>query len=71
VFTDGKSIERHTIVMRIFSGGELRALLSEAGFRDVRLYPRPPVGPFTRHSRRLIAVAQRSRNGRSLGWRTM
>ncbi|MBM4039090.1 MAG: methyltransferase domain-containing protein [Planctomycetes bacterium] len=59
VFTDGRSLERHTIVMRIFNGGELRSLLSEAGFRDVRLYPRPPVGPFTRHSRRLIAVARR------------
>ncbi|HUT36662.1 MAG TPA: class I SAM-dependent methyltransferase [Planctomycetota bacterium] len=59
VFTDGKALERHTIVMRIFNGGEMRSLLSKAGFRDVRLYPRPPVGPFTRHSRRLIAVAQR------------
>lgn len=59
VFTDGKALERHTIVMRIFNGGELRAVLRQAGFRDIRLYPRPPVGPFTGHSRRLIAVAQR------------
>ena len=59
VFTDGKSLERHTIVMRIFNGSEMRAVLRQAGFTDIRLYPRPPVGPFTRHSRRLIAVAQR------------
>ncbi len=61
VFTDGKALERHTIVMRIHNGGELRAVLRRAGFTDIRLYPRPPLGPFTRHSRRLIAVAVRPR----------
>ena len=55
--TRGGSMERHRIRVRLFNGGEMRALLQAAGFRDVRLFPRPPVGPFTRHSRRLIAVA--------------
>ena len=57
----GKTTERHEIRMRIFNGAEMRALLREAGFREVSLYPRPPVGRFTRHSRRLIAVGRRPR----------
>ena len=55
----GAVTERHRIVMRIFNGAEMRALLREAGFRDIRLHGYPPVGRFTRHSRRLIAVATR------------
>jgi hypothetical protein len=60
-FSKGKARERHTLTMRIFTGTEMRALLRDAGFRDIRLYPRPPVGRFTRHSRRLIAVARKPR----------
>ena len=57
----GGRTERHELRMRIYNGGELRALLRAAGFRDVALHPRPPVGRFTRHSRRLIAVGRRPR----------
>ena len=58
-FTRGREREVHQIRIRLFNGTEMRRLLRAAGFGDVRLYPRPPVGPFTRHSRRLIAVATR------------
>jgi len=60
-FSKGKATERHTIRMRLFNGSEMRALLRQAGFREIALFPRPPVGRFTRHSRRLIAVARRPR----------
>jgi SAM-dependent methyltransferase len=63
-FRRGKATERHVIRMRLFNGGEIRALLRAAGFGEVRLLPRPPVGPFTRHSRRLIAVATKPKPGR-------
>ena len=59
-FHRGKATEAHQIVMRIFNGAELRALLREAGFRDVELCTRP-YGRFTRHSRRLLAVARKAR----------
>jgi hypothetical protein len=45
--------------MRIFNGAEIRALLRAAGFREVKLFPNPPLGPFTRHSRRMIAVGSK------------
>jgi cyclopropane fatty-acyl-phospholipid synthase-like methyltransferase len=61
IFRRGKASEKHRIVMRIFNGGEMRELLQEAGFRDVRLYRSRPLGRFTRHSQRLIAVAVRPR----------
>ncbi len=55
----GRKTERHTISIRCYSGPELRDLLREAGFREVRLYGYPPAGRLTRHSRRLIAVASK------------
>ena len=58
ILSGGDAAETHTITMRIFNGAELRALLREAGFRDVRLFTRPR-GRFTRHSRRLIAVGRK------------
>jgi len=51
--------ERRRICMKIYDGKTLRDLLGAAGFRGIPLYGRPPLGRFTRHSRRLIAVAQR------------
>ncbi len=50
---------RRRISMRIYNGAEMRAMLREAGFRDVRLFGYPPLGRFSRHSRRLLAVARR------------
>jgi ubiquinone/menaquinone biosynthesis C-methylase UbiE len=46
--------------LRIYSGPELRALLRQAGFRDIRLYAHTPKGAarLTRHAMRLIAVAR-------------
>ena len=51
--------DRRHISMRIYNGADMRALLRAAGFVDIRLHGWPPLGRFTRHSRRLIAVARR------------
>lgn len=56
--TPGRS-ERHTVLLRLYSGPELRALLRAAGFGEVKLYGVPPLGRLTRHSPRVIAVATR------------
>jgi len=37
----------------------MRRLLRAAGFDDIRFLGRPPLGRFTRHSRRMIAIAAR------------
>jgi len=55
----GKKVEHHTSRMRIFGGADMRGLLLSAGFRDIRLYGRRPVGPFRRNSPRLVAVGKR------------
>jgi hypothetical protein len=52
----GGQTEHHAVSLRIFNGSEMRRLLRAAGFRDVRLLSSEPGKPFTRHSRRLIAV---------------
>jgi SAM-dependent methyltransferase len=56
---DGRRTERRTHSIRLYSGPELRSLLREAGFGEVRLYGNRPLGRLTRHARRLIAVAVR------------
>jgi len=55
---------RCAIAIRLYSGRQMRRLLRKAGFADIRLYGhnRLDEGPsphFTRHSRRLMAVARR------------
>jgi ubiquinone/menaquinone biosynthesis C-methylase UbiE len=60
-FIRSRQRESHTSSMRIFAGSELRALLRQAGFRDIRLYGRLGRTSFTRHSRRLIAVGRKPR----------
>lgn len=52
--------EEHRVEMRIFNGGEIRALLREAGFRKISLYGYRPLRRLTRWSQRWIAVAQRT-----------
>jgi SAM-dependent methyltransferase len=54
----GRASERHVVRMRLFNGADIRELLATAGFREVRLYG-PGGSRFTRHSRRLIAVARK------------
>ena len=58
LFQDGRS-ETLRFNLRNYSGPELRALLRQAGFRDVRLFAHSSkgVGKLTRHSVRFIAVA--------------
>jgi cyclopropane fatty-acyl-phospholipid synthase-like methyltransferase len=58
-FERGGLSERRRIAMRIFNGAEMRRLLGAAGFREIELFGYPPFGRFTRHSRRIIAVARR------------
>ena len=48
---------RTTIRLRLYDGAEIRDLLRKSGFGEIRLFGRPPLGRFTRHSRRMIAVA--------------
>lgn len=63
-FRHGRRIERRRLSVRMYTGTEMRRLLKQAGFVDIRLLGRPPLGPFTRHSRRLLALARRP-GGRS------
>jgi O-methyltransferase involved in polyketide biosynthesis len=58
-FRRGPQTERRRVSMRLFNGAEIRALLRSAGFREVRLLGYPPLGRFTRHCRRVIAVARK------------
>lgn len=56
----GARSETHSLLIRVFNGGDLRALLRRAGFGETALYGGyPPVGRLTRHSRRLIAVSRK------------
>jgi len=57
----GSKIERHRVSIRLYTGAEMRTLLTKAGFRDIRLvgHDWKKLHRFTRHSRRLIAVARR------------
>lgn len=53
--------EIHDLDLRTYNGTELRRLLRKAGFVNIRLCDRQGKR-FTRHSPRLVAVAQRPRN---------
>jgi len=61
IMSRGKKSERHRLSLRQYSGTEMRRLLRSAGFREIKLFEYPPLRPFTRHSKRLIAVARRPR----------
>ncbi len=58
-FSKGGVTERHRVTVSLFNGTEMRSLLRAAGFRDIELHGRPPLGRFTRHSPRVIAVGRR------------
>ena len=58
-FRRGGTIERRRLSIRLYNGTEIRALLREAGFRDIRFFGHPLVGRFTRHSPRFIAIGKR------------
>ena len=61
MFSKGRKTERHRSSMRVYNGAEIRKVLRAAGFGDIQLCGRPPLGRLTRHSRRLLAVARRPR----------
>jgi ubiquinone/menaquinone biosynthesis C-methylase UbiE len=58
LYRGGRS-ETIRFTLRIFSGPELRVLLRQAGFRDIRLlaHTAKGAGRLTRHSMRFIAIA--------------
>jgi len=58
-FCRGGVSESRRSSMRVFNGAEMRTILKAAGFRDIALFGYPPLGRFTRHSQRLIAVGRR------------
>lgn len=57
--TKGNTTETHRIAIKCYNGTEMRRLLRKAGFVNVRFYGRPPLGRFTRHSKRMIVVAEK------------
>jgi len=59
-FRRGAVKERHRVSIRVYNGTEMRALLRAAGFREIELLGNQPLGRFTRHSPRLLAIARRS-----------
>lgn len=62
--TEGGKTNSREISVRMYNGTEMRKLLGEAGFRDIQLFGfgrSKPLGRFTRHSNRLVAVGRRSK----------
>lgn len=57
--SNDRKVEDYRVLMRIYNGAEMRALLWSVGFREVQLFGHSPLGRFTRHSRRMIAIATR------------
>jgi len=59
IFSKGRRREVHRFSHYLYTAGQLRALLRQAGFRDIRFYGWRRFGRLTRHSRRMIAIARR------------
>ena len=55
----GSTCECRRLSVRVYNGAEIRDLLRNAGFREIELFGNPPIGRFTRHSPRFLAVAKR------------
>lgn len=55
----GKRVETHHFSHCLYNATEMRSVLRAAGFRDIRFLGRPPLGRFTRHSRRMMAIGTR------------
>jgi cyclopropane fatty-acyl-phospholipid synthase-like methyltransferase len=56
---DGHAPERRRISIRVYDSQEMRHLLKTAGFTDIQLFANLSRDRFTRHSRRMVAVARR------------
>jgi SAM-dependent methyltransferase len=59
ILIDGNGVQRFQFAVRIYSGRELRDLLREAGFEDVRLYGDLTGRPYGPSASRLIALARK------------
>jgi len=58
-FRKGRTIEKRTMKIKLLNGTGIRALLRAAGFRNIKIFPNPPTGRFTRHAVRMIAIGKR------------
>lgn len=62
-FSRTRGTEKMDIIIKVFDAASMRKVLREAGFRNVRFYGwdfmQTRLGRFTRHSKRMIAVATR------------
>ncbi|MFW6162463.1 MAG: SAM-dependent methyltransferase [Planctomycetota bacterium] len=59
-YTKGRERRRHHLSMRVYTEGDLRKLLRQAGFAEVEcLGGPPPVGPLGPTSRRMLTIATR------------
>jgi len=57
--SNGRRREKHTIVLCLYDAKSMRALFRKVGFQDIRFFDSATLGRFTRHSKRMIAVARR------------
>jgi SAM-dependent methyltransferase len=57
IWIRGAERRESTLVLRLYSGAELAALLMQAGFRKVDLYGSLAATPYDQNAQRLIAVA--------------
>jgi SAM-dependent methyltransferase len=55
----GKERRVSTLVLRVYSGGELERLMREVGFREVSLYGSLSATPYDQNAQRLVAVASK------------
>jgi hypothetical protein len=62
IFTQGKRREVRDSIIWLFDAADIRRLLRKAGFRKITLYGLPALGRVTRHSRRIVAVAERPKS---------
>jgi SAM-dependent methyltransferase len=53
----GTDRRESTLVIRLYSGEEMIAMLKRAGFAEVKLYGSLPGTPYDNHAERLVAVA--------------
>ena len=61
IMSQGRRNQRSQFSLRMYNGGDLRAVLKSAGFADIRLlgHSRKGVQRFTRHCRRFIIMARK------------
>lgn len=59
VYVRGEQAHAYQVIYNLYSGAELRGLLSNAGFRNVRVYGDLKGIPYNHNAKRLVAVAEK------------